>query len=129
VGVEFSQLEDYELTALREFIKVDEFEQRRSIRLPQRLFIRMNWHEGDRTLDVPAETILLSQFGCLISSQIAPKPNAQLTLSWPEKKSSTEARVVWRRAEVDNWFTLALEFGQDADFWGVDFKSLADPIQ
>jgi hypothetical protein len=75
-------------------------------------------------VDTPAETVLLSQFGCLILSRRAPQPDAKVTLWRPEKKTCAEARVVWRRREPENWFVLALEFAEDTDFWGIDFPSL-----
>ena len=121
-GVEFTDLEEYELKALQDFIQVDESHRRRSIRLPERLFVNLYWTEGGRVSDSPAETILLSKHGCLLLSRKAPPMNSPLTLWWTEKKAGTDAHIVWRREGLDGWVTAALEFGADTNFWGIDFE-------
>lgn len=123
LGVEFIGLEEYERTALREFIRVDEIHQRRGIRLPERLFVRLYWSAAGRVLDVPAETILLSRHGCMLLSQTLPPPSAALTLWWPDKQAGTDAKIVWRRDEPNGWITAALEFGRDSNFWGINFEA------
>jgi hypothetical protein len=121
LGIEFTELEEYERTALSNFIQVEESAKRRSIRLPLRLYLRLGWGDAEGMREESAESILVSRHGCLILTRDAPEPNGRLLLFWPEKNAHTEARVVWRRKESEEWFLLALEFCMGADFWGINF--------
>jgi hypothetical protein len=123
-GIEFTNLASATRDALRESIKTKQTGQRRSIRIPERLFVHLQWNEDGTFMEQPAQTVLLSRHGCLLLCKTAPHPNTQLLIRWPEVGTGVSARVVSRQQDSDGLFKTALEFAKDANFWGIDFAAV-----
>ena len=123
VGVEFLNLESATLDALRQAIKTEQSGLRRSIRIPERLYLYLQWEQDGTPVQRTAETILLSRHGCLLLSSGAPRSNALLTIRWPDTGAVTSARVVSKEEYIDGMFKMALVFTEDANFWGIDFAA------
>jgi len=123
IGIEFTNLASAMRDALHESIKAKQTGQRRSIRIPERLFVDLQWDEDGTPMEQTAQTVLLSKHGCLLLSKTAPHPNARLLIRWPEVGTGTSARVVSRQHDLDGLFKTALEFAEDSNFWGIDFEA------
>lgn len=123
IGIEFTNLASTIRDALCEAIKAKQTGQRRSIRIPERLFVHLQWDEDGGPMEQTAQTVLLSRHGCLLLSKTAPPPNAQLLIHWPDLGTGASARVVSRQHDLDGLFKTALEFAEDTNFWGIDFEA------
>jgi len=123
IGIEFTNLDSATQDALRESVNPKQTGQRRSIRIPERFFVELQWDEDGTPMEETAQTVLLSQHGCLLLSKTAPYPNARLQIRWPEMGTATSARVVSRQPGLDGLFKTALEFAEDTKFWGIDFEA------
>ena len=123
VGVEFINLESATLDALRHSIKTEQSGQRRSIRIPERLYLYLQWEEDGTPMQRIAETVLLSRHGCLLLTDAVPRANALLRIRWLDTGAVTSARVVSKEKYIDGMFTIALAFTEDANFWGIDFAA------
>jgi len=123
VGVEFMNLESATLDALRQSIQTEQSGQRRSIRIPERLYLYLQWEQDGTPMQRKAETVLLSWHGCLLLTDAAPGSNALLTIHWPDTGAVTSARVVSKEEDTDGMFKMALAFIDDANFWEIDFAA------
>jgi len=95
---------------------------RRSGRIARRLDITLRWQEqGDQWLEAPAETKILSRYGCMLSGQSRIKLGEEIRVAWPEKQRETKAKVVFRALSGGNDVQLAVEFLGTDDFWDLDF--------
>lgn len=121
LGIEFTHMGNADWNALGKSIEIKEDYQRRSIRIPERLFVDLHWIDCRVPVHQPAQTILLSRHGCLLVSQAAPPPETWLVIWCPERRIGAAARIVWCEQDVEGLFMVALEFGRDANFWGIDF--------
>jgi PilZ domain len=123
VAVEFTQMETAHWHALDEAIQIHGSGVRRRLRTSERLFVRVYWHEGNTVVVAPAETTLLSRYGCLLLSEQAPPPNTCLIIWCPQVRVGVSARVVSRRQNPDGLFTVALDFARDANVWSMDVEA------
>jgi hypothetical protein len=122
MGIEFTHMGNADWNALGKSIEVKENFQRRSIRIPERLFVNLHWHNKRRPVHEEAQTVLLSRHGCLVLSQAAPPPKSSLVIWCPERRLGAAARVVSCEQDFEGLFMVALEFNRDANFWGIDFE-------
>ena len=123
-GLEFINLESATRDALRQSITTEQSGQRRSIRIPQRLYLYLQWERDGILVRQKAETVLLSRHGCLLLTAAEPPSNhARVTILWPDAGAEISARVVSAERDMEDMFKIALEFAEDADFWGINFAS------
>jgi len=122
LGIEFTHMGNADWNALGKSIEIKENYQRRSIRIPERLFVSLHWNHGSDSVHQQAQTILLSRHGCLLLSQAAPPPGASLVIWCPERRIGAAARTVSCEQDAEGLFMVALEFGRDGNFWGIDFE-------
>lgn len=94
---------------------------RRSGRIARRLEVTVRWELGGNQQETPAETKMLSRYGCLMAGHCRPKLGEEINLVWPEKQRETKAKVVFRALNGGNEVQLAVEFLGTDDFWGIDF--------
>jgi hypothetical protein len=122
-GLEFLEMDGDTQEAIEQAIGVERSRDRRSIRLPERLFVNLDWQQEGVFRTQVAETALLSRHGCLALCTSAPPEGACLQLDWPEKETAISARVVSVEADGAGPFRVALEFtdDDDANFWEVDW--------
>jgi hypothetical protein len=123
MGIEFTNLASATREAVAHATQIEPCFERRSIRIPERLFVSLQWNQDGTTMEQPAQTVLLSLHGCLLLSETAPQPNAPLLICWREGEIRAAARVVSRQQDPDGLFKVALEFVDDTNFWGIDFES------
>src|SRR5690349_17559831 len=69
LGIEFTHMGNADWNALGKSIDFKEFYQRRSIRIPERLFVNLHWNHERAPVHQSAQTVLLSRHGCLLLSQ------------------------------------------------------------
>ncbi|MCI0354973.1 MAG: hypothetical protein L0099_08050 [Acidobacteria bacterium] len=95
---------------------------RRSGRIARRLEVTVRWELGGSPQETPAETKMLSRYGCLMAGHCRPKLGEEISLVWPEKQRETKARVVFRALNgASESVQLAVEFLGADDFWQIDF--------
>ncbi|MGH9602538.1 MAG: hypothetical protein ACRD24_09135 [Terriglobales bacterium] len=95
---------------------------RRSGRIARRLEVMVRWELGGTLQESPAETKVLSRYGCLIAGHCRPKLGEEIKLLWPEKQRETKAKVVFRALNGGGEpVQLAVEFLGSEDFWEIDF--------
>ncbi len=96
---------------------------RRSARIPRRLSIVLRWRDlQGNPKEEPAETLTLSQHGCMAACRSAHRLGEEISIYWPEAKREAEARIVWREmGGPDVPVRLGLEFIDVENFWGIDF--------
>ena len=97
---------------------------RRGRRIVQRLPLMIHWREPRGTWrEIPAETRMLSQHGCLVSVAARIKYSDEVMVWWMEKGRYTQARVVFRSVNAhDDSVEIALEFLGTENFWQMDFS-------
>lgn len=122
VGLEFTRMDNLTRAALAQALQIKASFERRSIRIPERLMVRLLWDEAGRFVDQCAQTILLSRHGCLLAAQAAPAPASRLVIFCPDRRIGVPARVVSREQDEDGLFTVALEFISNVNLWGIDFE-------
>ena len=96
--------------------------ERRSERLAQRFFLELRWDDHGLERLEPAETVLISKYGCLLltRSQIAKGQPVQLT--WREKGLTATTHVAYTEPTITgDLHKIALEFDTANDLWGGDF--------
>jgi hypothetical protein len=126
LGVEFTNMPRIMWHALARATEIKQNYERRSIRIPERLFVRLYWQQDSVVVEKTAQTVLLSRHGCLLRSPAAPPPNTQLVIFCPDRRIGAPARVVFRQLDNDDGlFTVGLEFVRDINFWGIDFSPQA----
>ncbi len=83
----------------------------------------MRWRDLEgNPKEEPAETLNLSQYGCMVASQSAHRLGEDISVYWPEAKREAEARIVWREmGGGGSLIQLGLEFIDVENFWGIDF--------
>lgn len=98
---------------------------RRSGRIARRVSIVLRWRNFQGQLEeVPAETQVLSQHGCLVSSPVRLKLGDEVCISWPEGRRHASARIVFRVLDATKDFVeLGFEFIDTANFWGIEFPA------
>lgn len=121
VGIEFMHMGNTDWNEVSKSIEIKESRERRSIRIPERLFVELYWSQGNAMVHQSAQTILLSRHGGLVLSQAAPPPETFLVVWCPDRRMGASARVV-SREECEGLLAVALEFVRDANFWGIDFE-------
>lgn len=124
-GIQFLELTQEQRSALTKYTQPIILKQRRSARIPVRLFVQLSWvNEGLRS-ETAAETVLLSKHGCLVLSKSTADVGANILLQWPETGTTAEARIVSRQDCPDELPRLAMEFVGVDDFWGSYFSGQA----
>jgi len=121
LGIEFTHMGNSDWNAVAKSTEIKESYPRRSIRIPERLFVDLHWNQS-APVHYLAQTILLSRHGCLLLSQAAPPPGTSLVIWCPDRRIGAAARVVSCEQDYGGLFMLALEFARDANFWGIDFE-------
>ena len=82
----------------------------------------LRFEQGGDWQEAPAETKMLSRFGCLMQGQCRLKLGEEIKLFWPEKQRETKAKVVFRALNGGaHPVQLAVEFLGSDDFWEMDF--------
>jgi hypothetical protein len=101
---------------------------RRSARIARRIPITLRWQPpGCDVQDDPAETALLSRYGCSVVCHKRVKFGYELFVMYPERGRSARARVVYRELTGGNEnIRLALEFLGNDNFWGIEFPPAPD---
>ena len=96
---------------------------RRSSRIARRLNVTLRWRDPEGNWkEAPAETLQLSQYGCLVACPTSFKPGDDLFLRWPEEQREAQARTVFRLQGAGREFVkLAFEFPHTENFWGIEF--------
>jgi hypothetical protein len=96
---------------------------RRSGRIAKRIPITLRWQPpGCDVQDDPAETAVLSRYGCSVVCHHRLKIGHELFVMYPERGKSVRARVVYRELTGGNeHISLALEFLGNDNFWGIEF--------
>ena len=96
---------------------------RRTGRIARHVNVVLRWQEGDgKNVETPAETRVLSKYGCLVTCPVRFKLGDELQLVWPEKQRTTRAKVVFRMLSAPTPLVeLAFEFVGTDNFWGIDF--------
>ena len=122
LGIEFTHMGNADWNALGKSIEIKEYFQRRSIRIPERLFVNLHWQNKQGSVHQQAQTVLLSRHGCLLVSQAAPPPKTALVVWCPDRRIGASARVVSCEQDYEGLYMVALEFTRDANFWGIDFE-------
>ncbi|MFQ5817497.1 MAG: hypothetical protein ACE5H2_06015 [Terriglobia bacterium] len=97
---------------------------RRSVRIPRRLNVMLRWHDAaGNPHEKPAETVLLSRYGGLVTSEASFKRGEEAFLWWPEQRRGAWVRIVARQmGAVEGLTELAFEFVDVKDFWGIEFR-------
>ena len=97
--------------------------QRRGRRIPLHIPVMIHWREPQGTWrEVPAETRMLSQHGCLVVCPARIKLTDEVMVWWLEGGRYTQARVVFRSLSAGDLTEIALEFLGVEDFWQMDFS-------
>ena len=122
LGIEFTHMGNADWNAVGKSIEFKQSYQRRSIRIPERLFVELHWNHDGVPVRQSAQTILLARHGCLLLSQSAPPPGSQVVVWCWERRMGAAARIVSCEQSAEEEFMVALEFSRDANFWGIDFE-------
>jgi PilZ domain-containing protein len=102
----------------------DKADRRRGRRIAMRLPLMLHWREPQGTWkEVPAETVVLSRHGCLLTCAARIKLSDEVMVWWMENMRYIGARVVFRKVSGDDAVEIALEFLNDDDFWNMDFSN------
>lgn len=131
VGVEILGKEDFwgiEFSPYRPGYAGDR-DRRRSPRVPRKVSLVLVWtDELGRVREEKAETLLLSQYGALLKAPLELPLQQRVTLRLPDEGRQADAEVVWvRSVESSGAVSLAIEFLQDENFWGLlPFPPLED---
>jgi hypothetical protein len=96
---------------------------RRSPRMPLRIPFRLISEKPHDSWEEETATILVSRYGCLIHSQHSAKLDQRLLVVRNEGGRRAQARVAWSPGARDLQSTLAIEFLDQDNFWGLDWKS------
>jgi hypothetical protein len=98
-------------------------QERRSVRIPRRMSLVLNWQDEEgRPQQEAAETQLLSQHGAMVMSFTELQPGQILRLAVPDSGKQGVSRVVWvRSAQLPGRVEIGLEVLGAEDFWGVEF--------
>ncbi len=126
IGIQFVTLTDEQESALAKFAQPNITKMRRSPRIPVRLFVQLSWTEQGQAADALAETVLISQHGCLMLTKGKVDVGVSLSLLWPEGGASARARVVSRQDCPGDLPRVAVEFMAVDNFWGTYFPPAAD---
>lgn len=125
LGLQFVELTSDQRELLRSFTQPNITVQRRSPRVPVRLFVRLHWFDQGKPANATAETVLISRHGCMMLTQAEVESGASVSLTWPEVGTAAQARVVSRQDCPGEMSRVALEFKNVDDFWGSYFPTTA----
>jgi len=122
-GVRWLDLPTDYASILTEQTKVSAIAQRRSERLPQRFFLELVWSEAGKEFVEPAETVLISKFGCLLLTRSPIPTGHAVKLLWREKDLVAESHVAYTEPTITGDLNkVAIEFNSANDLWGGDFS-------
>lgn len=122
-GIEFVSMSDEQRTILRQFAQPTIMSARRSARIPVRLFLDLSWVACGQMLGAQAETVLISQHGCLVLTRADLDVGASVSLRWPDAGIGARARVVSRQDCAADLPRVAMEFVSTDAFWGEYFPA------
>ncbi len=95
---------------------------RRSERLAQRLFLELKWNDNGHERVEPAETVLISKYGCLLLTRSSIAKGHPVQLAWREKGLTATSHVAYTEPTITgDLHKIALEFESANDLWGGDF--------
>jgi hypothetical protein len=96
--------------------------ERRSERLAQRFFLELCWNDGAIERVEPAETVLISKYGCLLLTRSSIANGHPVRLTWREKGLTASSHVAYTEPTIAGDLNkIALEFDSANDLWGGDF--------
>jgi hypothetical protein len=96
--------------------------ERRSERLAQRFFLELKWNDGAINRVEPAETVLISKYGCLLLTRSSIANGHPVHLTWREKGLTASSHVAYTEPTITGDLNkIALEFDTANDLWGGDF--------
>jgi hypothetical protein len=96
--------------------------ERRSERLAQRFFLELKWNDGSNERVEPAETVLISKYGCLLLTRSSLANGHPVQLIWREKGLTANSHVAYTEPTLAGDLNkIALEFDTANDLWGGDF--------
>ena len=102
---------------------------RRSERVAQRFFLELNWNDGQFGRTEPAETVLISKYGCLLLTRSDIPKGHPVSIHWREKSLTAHARVAYTEPTITGDLNkVALEFESANDLWGGDFPFDTNPV-
>ncbi len=122
-GIQFVGLTQAQRAMLRGFAQPEITAQRRSPRIPVRLFLEISWNDKGQLQQASAETVMISRHGCLVLSKATVEAGSNITLLWPDVGTAARARVVSRQESVGELPRIALEFTDTVDFWATYFPA------
>ena len=96
---------------------------RRSGRIARCFYVLLHWRDArGRWREMPAETLVLSRYGCLLACSPGMTLGDNVVLWWPKSRQGVHARVVCRAAgTTQDEMHLGLGFVDADDFWGMEF--------
>jgi hypothetical protein len=123
MNIEFSQLKDEDGQAIAAFVQRAKSYARRSTRLPKRLSIVLRWQDLEgKSHEEPAETLVLSRYGGLLTCRTKFKLRDEFLVWWPERQKGSYARVVFRRlGRLGELVEIGFEFTDAENFWEIRF--------
>ncbi len=124
-GIQFVHLSEQQRGVIAQVAQPKILTQRRSPRIPVRLFLELSWIDRGQLLQALAETVLISQHGCLVLSDAPVEVGSSLSLRWQEVGIAARARVVSRQDLPGDLPRIAMEFTETDSFWGTYFPARA----
>ncbi len=123
MGIKFLALSTDDRWAIAEYTEQVKPYKRRSTRLTRQFKVSLRWLDFDgHWHEEPAETVMVSVHGAMVTTCANLKPGADAIVSWPETGREAEARVVFRQlCGSHNLSELGFEFLSNDNFWGLDF--------
>jgi hypothetical protein len=96
---------------------------RRSGRIARCFYVLLQWRDArGRWREMPAETLVLSRYGCLLACSPGIMPGDDVVLWWPQSRQGVHARVVCRApGSSPDEVHVGLGFVDAEDFWGIEF--------
>ena len=96
---------------------------RRGRRIRRSLPLVLHWREPQgKWREVPAQTKILSKYGCLLSCSERIKLSDEVVVWWMEGMRYADAHVVFRKLSAGESAEIAVEFLDVDEFWGIDFS-------
>lgn len=103
---------------------------RRGRRIRRCIPLILHWREPlGKWREVPAETKMLSKYGCLLSCPERIKLADEVVVWWMEGMRYAQAHVVFRKLAAGECAEIAVEFLDVDEFWGIDFSPAASAPQ
>lgn len=123
MGIRFLHLSEDDQKAISEYAEQIKPYKRRTARLARRLLVALRWQDYDGNWhEEPAETVLLSKYGCMVLTPVRMKIGESAFVRWPEAGREAEARIVFRKlGGAGSPSEMGFEFLDTDNFWGIEF--------